>query len=150
MISISEIDITLTPVETARSNRNALLKQLYQLYISQPDIQRKENKRRYFNYLKKYRKGVLRKDMTEAEWNAHKEEFKKKKLPKEEKFISYIKEDRFWYFFSHCDIDGLEKLVSEAKDILHRYEMANWDDKDKYVVSRFIMGSVKHVDKPLA
>lgn len=65
-------------------------------------------------------------------YNFYKSDFKKAKLPATKKFLNYIKEDRFWYFFSHCDVDGLEKILSEAKDMKWR----------NYNVAQFIMSRV--------
>lgn len=143
MESISQY-ISIAPTITAKSNRNYLLKQLYQLYISQSEINKKENRKRYHEYMRSHHRDLcLKATFSKEKYDSIKPEFKKAKLPAQQKFLTYIKEDRFWYFFSHCDTDGLEKLISESKDILHRYEMANWEDKEKYVVSRHIMGSVK-------
>ena len=140
--------LSIVPTEVAKSNRASLLKQLYALYISQPEINKAENRKRYRYWMGKNHKDLVKKDgFDPVKYASFKDAFKKAKLPKEEKFISYIREDRFWYFFSHCDIDGLQKLISESRDILHRYEMANMDEKEKYIVSRHIFGSVKYNEK---
>ncbi len=135
MKSISAIQFTF-PVETSRSKRSSLLKDLYQLYISQPDVQKKENLIRYRNYLRVHHPTVLRKStFNRFDFEAFKEEFKKAKLPKDQKCITYVKESRFWYFFSHIPTDDLPYIISVARDKIHRGEC----------VSKYLLGSVKSI-----
>lgn len=137
MISIADIDITFTPTVTTTSNRNQLLKDLYSLYISQPEINRKENRKRYHAWVRRTHPEVCKKAGFSKElYDSFKPAFKKAKLSKEEKFLKYITEDRFWFWFSHVDRDGLEKLISEARD-------ASWRE---FNVAQLIMGSVKYVE----
>ncbi len=133
VISIADIKFDFVPTETAKSNRTALLKALYTLYTSQPELNRKENRKRYRFYMGRTHPDLVKKtNFDPIKYSSFKEEFKKAKLPKEEKFLSYIPEKRFWFFFSHCDIDGLEKVISEARD-------ASWRG---FNVAQLIMGKV--------
>lgn len=143
--SIADMTFDFLPTETAKSNRTALLKALYTLYTSQPEINRTENRKRYRYWMGKiHPELVKRKGFDPVKYARFKPDFKKAKLSKEEKFLTYIAEDRLWYFFTHVDVSGLEKLIAEARDTLHRYEMAHFEDKEKYNVARQIMGSVKY------
>lgn len=137
--------------ETARSNRSALLKELYQLYISQPDEKRKENIRRYHEWVRLHYPSVVKKaGFSKERYAQYKDEFKSAKLPKEQKFLKYFKETDYgwWSRFSHLKNDDLEFMVSRAKDILNRYERASKEDKGKYLVAAYILGSVKATSFP--
>jgi hypothetical protein len=150
MFSIADYIVIPEIKETARSYRNSLLKQIYELYTSQPEINRKENRKRYHAWVRLAHPDVCKRhDFSPVRYSSFKSAFRSAKLPKEERFLSYIKEDRFWFFFSHCDTDGLELILSNTKDIKHRYDMASWEDKEKYIVSRYILGVRKYVDKPV-
>lgn len=143
--SISEIKFDFTPVESAKSKRNALLKELYSLYISQPEINRKENRKRYHEYMReKHPEFVKKAGFNKAKYDSFKDEFRKAKLPKEKKCVSYITEERFWPRFTHLKGEegtrALNHMISVSRDKLHRGEL----------VAKYILGSVKYVDKSLA
>ncbi len=135
MQSISTISFDF-PTETARSNRNALLKELYEQYTSQPEVRQKENRKRYYAFLRLNHRDILRKDkLTEELWNHYKSEFRKSKLPSDQKYIEVIAEKNFWYFFSHIPTEDLNFIISCAKDVGHRGGN----------VASFIMGSRKSI-----
>ena len=140
MESIADIQFVF-PAETARSNRNALLKQLYELYVSQPEINRKENRKRYHAFVRLHCPAVCKKAGFDKEkYFAFKDEFRKAKLPKDQQFVKYIPENRFWFKFTHIPTEDLNYVISVARDKYNRGSC----------VAQYIMGSVKVVDKPLA
>lgn len=122
------------PVEKPRSKRADLLKQLYELYTSQPEENRKENRKRYHQWVRLHYPAVCRKaGFSKEKYDSYKPEFRTAKLPKELKFVSYLSEKVFAIKLSHCDLDGLEILISKARD-------AKWRN---YCVAKTIMGAIK-------
>ncbi len=145
MISIKNVSFVV-PVEQARSNRDALLNQLYALYISQPELNKKENRRRYHQWVRVHHPEVCRKvGFSKVLYDSYKPAFKKARLPQDKKFLGMIPNtDYRWYSrVGRVKTQDLPKMISEARDILARYQRANWQDKPKYVVSRYIMGVTK-------
>lgn len=130
------------PVEKPRSKRADLLNQLYQLYVSQPEINRKENRKRYHSFVRLHDPSVCKKaGFSKERYDQYKPLFKKAKLAKEDKYITYLSEKVFAIKMSHVDSDGLEILISKARD-------SKWRG---YCVAKTIMGAIKwNVDKPLA
>ncbi len=144
MLSIAEIKFDFQPTVEAKSSRNELLAQLYQLYVSQPELTRKENRSRYHEYVRVHHPEVCKKSgFDKRRYDTFKEEFKKAKLTIDKKFLGYVKENSFgwWGKFSHLKgEDGnraLEHMISVAKDKVWRKEN----------VAMYIMGSVKYVEK---
>lgn len=124
--------------ETSRSPRNALLKVLYSLYVSQPEETKKENRRRYHEYVRLHHSEVCRKiGFSKERYNNFKSEFKSAKLPALEKFIPIFSEKYFAIKMAHIKGDeGLETLsymISIARDKLNREEN----------VASYILGSIK-------
>lgn len=127
-----------------RSRREELLHELYLLLISQPEETKKENRKRYRLWMhNNYPEHCLKRGFDVNKYNSFKDEFRevsnKGKLPKEERFLSYPKEDNYlWYGrFSHLKgesgIEALEHMLHEARGMKHR----------GYQVAPYIMGSVK-------
>jgi len=122
------------PVEKSRSKRSDLLKQLYELYTSQPEINRKENRKRYHSFVRLHDPAVCKKaGFNKERYDQYKDLFKKAKLPKEQKYITYLSEKVFAIKMSHVDSDGLEILISKARDTKWR----------GYCVAKTIMGAIK-------
>lgn len=129
---------------TKGNPRNELLHELYILYTSQPEELRKENRKRYRFWMHKNHPEYCRKlGFDFDKYSSFKEEFKKlskaKKIPEEERFYGYPKEDSFgWYGkFSHLTketgIEALTDLLHNARDTYQR----------GYNVSRFINSKLK-------
>lgn len=122
------------PVVKSRSKRAELLKELYQLYVSQPEENRKENRKRYHAFVRLHDPAVCKKaGFNKERYDQYKDVFKKAKLPKELKYVTYLSEKVFAIKMSHCDQDGLEILISKARD-------AKWRG---YCVAKTILGSIK-------
>lgn len=141
MESIADISFTCTK-ENLHSYRAALLKELYVLYTSQPDINQKENRTRYHAFVRVHDPRVCQKaGFSKAKYDKYKSLFKKAKLPQNEKYLIYIPENKFWYKFIHLKgdegNDALRYMIAVAKDKLHRNEN----------VAKYILGSIKfHVE----
>lgn len=129
------------PVEKSRSPRNELLKQLYKLYVSQPEQTKKENSLRYKSWMTLNHPDCVRKAGFSLErYNSHKSSFKKSKVPPLERYIPIFSEKFFAIKMAHLKgEDGLETLrhmISVARDIKNR-------DGN---VAQYILGSIKVVE----
>lgn len=129
------------PHVDSRSRRNELLRELYQLYTSQPDYNRKENRKRYLQWMKKTHPECCKKSTFNASvYNGFKDAFKRAKLPPGERFMSYLPESKFWIKFTHLKgesgLDAIRYMVSVGRDKLHRGDN----------VAQYIIGSVKYVE----
>lgn len=145
MQDISSITFVIPEASTKKGNsRNSALHELYELYISQPDENRKENRKRYHQWVRIHHPEVCKKaGFSKVAYDSFKPEFKTAKLPKEQKFLSYAKEDSFawWGKFSHCSEDDIRYMISRARDYYNR----------GFNVAMYIMGATKFSpDKELA
>lgn len=148
-IAFNFLPETFAPIESAKSKRNALLKELYVLYTSQLEINRKENRKRYHEYVRLHYPSVCKKaGFNKANYDSYKDSFRKAKLSAEKRYLSYIKENSFswWGKFAHLKGEegnrALEHMISVAKDRQWR----------KQNVAIYILGSLKFqpVDNSLA
>ncbi len=133
MESIATISFDFQPV-TARSQRTALIQELYSLYTSQPDENKKENRKRYYAWVRLNHPNVCKKaGFSKERYDSFKPEFKKAKLPKEQKFVTYLSPSFFAIKLSHIPTEDLHYLISRARDVSHR----------KGCVAAMILGSIK-------
>lgn len=141
-IVITKADFTYnTPTVIKNNPRSDLLHQLYILYTSQPEEQKKENRKRYRFWMhKKYPEHCRKLGFNIDKYNSFKEEFRNdRKLPETERYYGYPKEKTYaWYGkFTHLKgeegIEALTHLIHNAKDMKHR----------GYSVSKYINGSLK-------
>jgi len=135
MLSIADISFQ-APVEPTRSQRNALLKELYALYTSQPETNKKENRKRYYQYCRLHHPAVCRKaNFSKELYDQYKDEFREAILAPQERYLKAVSEKshQWWGKFTHCKEEELNYMISVAKDKLWRKEC----------VAKYIMGSVK-------
>lgn len=121
-----------------KSIRTSLIKQLYELYTSQPEKRQKENSLRYKKWMAATHPECVRKAGFSLErYNSHKTDFKKEKLPPLERYIPTFSDKFFAIKMSHLKgqegIETLQYMISVAKDIYHR----------EGNVASYILGSIK-------
>jgi hypothetical protein len=148
MESVSELfkdSIVFAPRRAGRNTsiRNDLLKQLYALYTSQPEETKKENRRRYHNWVRVHYPEVCRKiGFSQKLYDSHKAEFRKAKLLPLERYIPTFSEKFFaikmCFFKGEEGNDTLRYMISVARDKLHRNEN----------VAAYILGSIKVKESP--
>ena len=132
-------------IKVRNDQRLDCIKQLYALYLSQPEETRKENRKRYHQWVRLHYPEVCRKNgFSKEKYDSYKDEFRTAKLPKELRYLKPLNEKLFALRFSHLKgedgIDTMRYMISVAKEKLHRGEK----------VGAYILGSLKVVEKPLA
>jgi len=125
MQSISDFTFeiaTETLPEKKENTRQALLRELYALYLSyvNKDYQIK-NRKRYYRYIRLHYPAAL---SEKEKYNSYKQEFRTAKLPDHQKYLSPLKSDDYlwWGRFSHLKgEEGLEQLrtvISNVKEMI--------------------------------
>lgn len=126
------------PIEKSRSPRNALLKEIYSLYVSQPEKTKEENRKRYHQWVRVHHPEVCRKvGFSKKLYDSHKAEFKSAKLLPLERYMTTFSE-RFFaikmsLFKGEEGRETLQYMISVAKDKFNRKEN----------VAAYILGSIK-------
>lgn len=136
----ANFDIEIIGTETSRNSRNSLIKKLYELYLSQPAETKKENQRRYHDWVRIRHPEVCKKHgFSKERYGSYKGEFKKSRLPPLERYIPTFSVRFFAIRMSHLKGDEgretLEYMISVATDILNR----------KGNVASYILGSIKAI-----
>ncbi len=155
VVTTKEIVVELPEHKTGRvlSTRAEYIEELYQLSVSQPYETTKENRRRYHEWVRKNHPTVCRKNgFNKDSYISFKPEFKAAKLPKEQKYLKphrlltekELKAAKKALAMRLCRVptSDLPHMVSTSRDILHRYERANYEEKPKYIVGKYIWGSI--------
>lgn len=135
-----EFSIPFESTPSKKSVRGELLGQLYELYTCQPEETIKENRKRYHAWVRiKYPLDCVKSTFSKIQYNSHKTEFKKEKLPYEECYIPTLSLKYFCIKMAHIKgdegNDTFRYMVSIAKDIRNR----------KGNVAKYILGSIKVV-----
>ena len=134
--------------------RNGLVDILYELSVSQQNETTKENRKRYHEWVRKNYPDVCRKKgFSKDRYLSHAPQFKEARLPKEQKYIKPRRllnekelaeaKKAFAIRLAHVKTEDLPHMIGTAKDIGHRYDKAPWNEKDKWIVGRYINGSIK-------
>ena len=153
VLNLVQVSSETVVKEKKQKVRSDLLDELYLLSVSQAYETTKENRKRYHEWVRKTHPTVCRKTgFNQDSYLSFKSEFKTAKLPKEQK---YLKPHRLLtekelkaakralaIRLSTVKTPFLADMVGVARDILHRYERANKEDKIRYIVGKYVWGSV--------
>lgn len=145
MESVGNLFISYTDTVQEKSKikslRTFLIKELYELYISQPERTQKENRLRYKSWMIQHHpQATKRIGFSKQAYDSYKSEFKKAKLLPLERYIPTFSDKFFAIKMAHLKgeegIETLQYMISVAKDIGHR-------DGN---VAAYILGSIKVVN----
>ncbi len=133
MLSIAQIGFGLQGKKQRLSHRTSVVKELYDLYTSQPQLLYEENRKRFYYWVKNNHPEALKDTRNKSLFATLRWHFERAKLPPAQKYFDFMSPRYFAIKLSHCDLDTLYYMLSIAKD-------KRWRGEN---IAQYLLGSIK-------